>query len=274
VLSGSANFSVRGLCAQSNSVFVFEGGAPAELYSSVFEAAWEDPSHFRSDDLAKEWFELSGQGLPEAAVSFAPHSDPGISLDRVAEAIDGAENSLLFAIMDIGGASGPVMERIEKLRDRKDLYAFGTTQRLTGELKATTPTDPDSPFIPFDYLRSKAPEPFRAEYSGGSGITIHHKFVVCDFNGKRPLAYAGSSNLAKGGESDNGDNLVEFSDPMVVSSYAVEAIKLIDHYRFRAVQHRATESEPLRLKTRSEKWATDYFDPDSPRCLERELFVR
>jgi hypothetical protein len=60
----------------------------------------------------------------------------------------------------------------------------------------------------------------------------------------------------------------------VVSSYAVEAIKLIDHYRFRAVQHRATESEPLRLKTRSDNWAADYFDPDSPRCLERELFVR
>jgi hypothetical protein len=59
----------------------------------------------------------------------------------------------------------------------------------------------------------------------------------------------------------------------MASSYAVEAIKLIDHYRFRAVQHRATESEPLRLKKRSERWAADYFDPDSPRHLERELFV-
>jgi hypothetical protein len=101
-----------------------------------------------------------------------------------------------------------------------------------------------------------------------------HKFVVCDFNGSKPVAYAGSSNLAGGGEQKNGDNLVEFTDPVVVSSYAVEAIKLIDHYRFRAVQNKATKQEPLRLKKRSEQWAEDYFDPDSPRHLERELFVR
>jgi hypothetical protein len=47
-----------------------------------------------------------------------------------------------------------------------------------------------------------------------------------------------------GGESKNGDNLVEFTDPTIVSAYGVEAIKLIDHYRFRAVQRRATTQEP------------------------------
>lgn len=273
VLSGSANFSVRGLYAQSNSVFVFESEGPAERYAAMFEAVWQDASRFRANELAKQWFDLSGEGLPIAAVSFAPHSDADVSLDRVAKAIDDAQESVLFAIMDIGGASGPVMERIEKLRERKGLYAFGTTQRLSGDLKATTPADPDSPFIPFDYLRSKVPEPFQAEYSGGSGISIHHKFVVCDFNGKRPLAYAGSANLAAGGEKENGDNLIEFADPAVASSYAVEAIKLIDHYRFRAVQQRANDAEPLRLKKRSDHWAADYFDPDSPRYLERKLFV-
>jgi len=274
VLSGSANFAVRGLYAQSNSVFVFSGGPPAEYYAAVFEAAWKTTTGFGSSDLAKTWFELAGEGLPPASVSFAPHADPGVSLNRVAAAIDGAKGSVLFAIMDIGNATGPVMERIKKLGEREGLYAFGTTENLTGDLKVTTPTDPDSPFIPSDYLHSKVPEPFRAEYSGGGGISIHHKLVVCDFNGEHPVAYAGSSNLAQGGESKNGDNLVEFTDPVVVSSYAVEAIKLIDHYRFRAVQNRATKQEPLRLKKRSEQWASDYYDPDSPRHVERELFVR
>jgi hypothetical protein len=274
VLSGSANFSVRGLCAQSNSVFVFEGDGPAERYSAVFDAVWANPKGFGSSPLAKEWFSLSGSGLPDATVSFAPHGDPGLSLDRVAEAIKEAESSVLFAIMDIGNASGPVMKRIEELPGRKGLYAFGTTQTLSGDLKATTPTDPNSPFIPFDYLRKNAPPPFKAEYSGGGGMTIHHKFVVCDFNGKNPVAFAGSSNLAEGGESKNGDNLVEFKDPAIASSYAVEAIKLIDHYRFRAVQHKATKSDPLRLKKRSENWAAEYFDSGSPRHTERKLFVR
>jgi hypothetical protein len=261
------------LYVQSNSVFVFDGGAAAERYAQVFDAVWANPSGFATGELASQWFDLSGESGPVASVSFAPHHDSSVSLDRVAHAIDEAKSSVLFAIMNIGTASGPVAERIEGIGDRNDLYAYGTTQSLSGALKTTTPTDPDSPFIPFDYLHDKVPEPFRAEYSGGGGITIHHKFVVCDFNDQRPVVYAGSSNLAAGGESKNGDNLVEFTDPVVASSYAVEAIKLIDHYRFRAVQRRATTQEPLRLKKRSEQWAGDYFDTESPRYRERELFV-
>ena len=110
--------------------------------------------------------------------------------------------------------------------------------------------------------------------SGGSGQVIHHKFVVCDFNDANPVVFAGSSNLAGGGETANGDNLVAFSDREVATAYAVEAIQLIDHYRFRAAQHQATADAPLRLKTRREDWTRDYFDPASPRYRERALFVR
>lgn len=278
VLSGSANFSVRGLYAQSNNVFVFEdsggGSNVADLYEAVFEAAWADPSEFRDSQLASKWHDLSGDGLPASAISFAPHRDPAVSLDRVAKAIDDAESSVLFAIMNVGNATGPVLDRIQAIGDRNDLYAYGTTQRLEGDIKTTTPSDPESPFIPFGFLRDKVPEPFRAEMSGGGGYSIHHKFVVCDFNGANPVAYGGSSNLAAGGESKNGDNLVEFRDPAVAAGFAVEAVRLIDHYRFRALQSRATSQAPLRLRTRSEEWAADYFDPDSPKHLERTLFVQ
>jgi hypothetical protein len=116
------------------------------------------------------------------------------------------------------------------------------------------------------------PHPFRKEVAGGSGQIIHHKFVVCDFNGENPKVYAGSSNLANA-ESSNGDNLVEFADGDVATKYAVEAIRLIDHYRFRSVQNKATAETPLRLKRRGEGWARDFFDPKSPRSLERTVFV-
>lgn len=72
---------------------------------------------------------------------------------------------------------------------------------------------------------------------------IHHKFVVVDFNGDNPAAFAGSSTLAKGGEEENGDNLLAFRDPQIASLYAVEAIKLIDHYRFRAAMQGASKAE-------------------------------
>jgi hypothetical protein len=77
VLSGSANFSVRGLYVQSNSVFAFDGGTAADKYAAVFNAVWESPTGFGSSELASQWFDISGDGLPSAAVSFAPHSDSG-----------------------------------------------------------------------------------------------------------------------------------------------------------------------------------------------------
>jgi phosphatidylserine/phosphatidylglycerophosphate/cardiolipin synthase-like enzyme len=275
VLSGSANFSIRGLYVQSNNVFLFDDPATAQIYADAFVKVWEDAKHFAGSDLAAKWFpEEPGKDgdLPNFQVSFAPHADPEVSLQPVAEAIKGAKSSVLFSIMEIGKGSGPVLEAVQGLPDRKDLYAFGTTQSLDGSLKVTAPSA-DSVFIPFGYLHEKVPEPFRSEISGGSGIVIHNKFVVVDFNGPDPVVFAGSSNLAKGGEEENGDNLLAFRDPKVATTYAVEAIRLIDHYRFRAAMKGATKSEPLRLRGRSEKWAADYFDPSSPKFRERELFA-
>jgi len=272
VLAGSANFSVRGLYAQSNNVFVFDDPQAADLYEQAFQQAWDGESKFRSSEIAAGWMTIESDALPACAVSFAPHKTAAVSLQRLADAIKEAKSSVLFAIMEIGKASGPAMDEIRKLPDRDDIYAFGTTQRLDGDLKVTAPADPDSPFIPFSYLKSKVPLPFRKEIAGGSGQIIHHKFVVCDFNGENPRVYAGSSNLANA-ESSNGDNLVEFADRDVATKYAVEAIRLIDHYRFRSVQKRASSDSPLRLKRRGEDWSSAFFDPKSPRNLERTVFV-
>jgi hypothetical protein len=218
------------------------------------------------------WFAATSQQLPKLAVSFSPHADPSVSLGPIADAVQHAKSSVLFAIMDIGAGSGPVLDEVRKLPGRSELYAFGTTQRLDGALSVTKPGE-QSPFIPFSYLKDKVPPPFQAEYSGGAGQVIHHKFVVVDFNDDAPVVYAGSSNLAAGGENQNGDNLVAIHNPRIATAYAVEAIGLIDHYRFRVLQHTSRDDNPLRLKHRSERWAAAYFDPTNPKYRERRLFA-
>jgi hypothetical protein len=275
VLSGSANFSIRGLYVQSNNVFVFDDPPTAALYEEAFNQAWTDPNGFPKSPIASKWFpDVPGKDskLPNFQVSFAPHADAGVSLEPVAEEIKGAKSSVLFAIMEIGAGSGPVLDQVRALPTRPELYAFGTTQRLDGGLDVTSPGK-DPVFIPFSYLHSKVPEPFQAEISGGMGQVIHHKFVVVDFNGADPAVFAGSSNLAAGGEEANGDNLLVFRDPAICSTYAVEAIRLIDHYRFRAAMQGATRAEPLQLKTRSQNWSKDYFDASTAKFRERQVFV-
>jgi hypothetical protein len=75
------------------------------------------------------------------------------------------------------------------------------------------------------------PAPFDKLHSV-SGHEIHDKFVVCGLNGRDPVVWFGSSNLATGGEKANGDNLVEMHDPDVATAFAIEALLLVDHYAF------------------------------------------
>lgn len=279
VLSGSANFSVRGLYVQSNNVFVFDDEATAKIYEEAFEQAWTNAGKFTTSPIAAKWLPdpppPNTKDLPRFQVSFAPHADAEISLAPVAKAILEAKSSVLFSIMDIGKGGGPVLKAVSDLPQRsKELYAFGTTQTLDGSLKVKSPSQAEPTFIPFSYLHSKVPKPFREEARGGEGMVIHHKFVVVDFNGDDPVVFAGSSNLAKGGEEENGDNLLAFRDAAIASTYAVEAIRLIDHYRFRAAMQDATAEKPLKLSPRSANWAADYFDPQSPKYLERTLFAK
>src|SRR5262249_32105242 len=101
---------------------------------------------------------------------------------------------------------------------------------------------------------------------------IHDKFVVVDFNDNTPVVFTGSSNLAKGGEEQNGDNLLAISDQSVVTAYAVEAIRLIDHFHFRAAMQAATDANPLTLSR--DAWWQPYYDENNIKCRERSLFVR
>jgi PLD-like domain len=273
-LAGSANFSVRGLYVQSNSVFVFSDDTVPGLYAQTFDQAWKDPhtAVFEANEISEQWYPATSAKVPAGlSVCFSPHKDPDLSLQPVAHAIHDAKSSVLFAIMELDGG-GPVLDEVRKLKDRPDLYAFGTTQSVSGDLKVTTPGQ-ESPYIPFAYLAEKVPPPFQAEYGGGKGQVIHHKFVVVDFNTDNHVVYAGSSNLAAGGESSNGDNLVAIHDAAIVNAYAVEAIGLIDHYRFRAAQQAANDDSPLRLRQRSERWAAPYFDPTDAKYRERKVFA-
>lgn len=273
VLSGSANFSIRGLYVQSNNVFVFDDPDTADLYGRAFEQAWNDPGGFAKSPIAATWFEPSGRGLPPFAVSFAPHADAATSLDRVADAIRDARSSVLFSVMVVAQGTGRVLDELRRLPRRKGLYAFGTTQRTSGSLNVTA-SGRRATFIPFGFLQANVPQPFRPEIGGGRGQVIHHKFVVVDFNDLKPVVFAGSSNLAAGGETENGDNLLAFSDRNIASTYAVEAMRLLDHYRFRAAMKTATSAKPLTLKPASTHWSESFYDPSDPRSLERLLFVR
>jgi phosphatidylserine/phosphatidylglycerophosphate/cardiolipin synthase-like enzyme len=188
--------------------------------------------------------------------------------------VQNAESSVLYAIMELAGG-GPVLEDVRDLAKRKHIFSYGMSQTLTG-LKVYKPGESHALVAPFVALKGKVPPPFHEEYSGGSGIVIHHKFIVIDFNGPSPVVFAGSSNLAGGGEEANGDNLLAIYDPEVAAAYAVEAVRLVDHYHFRAMAHNTDDETPIYLEGPDAKtpWWEPFYDPKNILNTERLLFAR
>ena len=92
-----------------------------------------------------------------------------------------------------------------------------------------------------------------------------------DFRGQEPVVYCGSSNLAFNPEQKNGDNLIEIRDPDAVTVFAIEAIRLVDHFAFRDRTQNPKEANLHAIaKT---PWYASYYDPDDLYFLERTLLI-
>jgi phosphatidylserine/phosphatidylglycerophosphate/cardiolipin synthase-like enzyme len=277
-LAGSTNFSLRGLYVQANNALLFENDAVAAKFGELFDAYWASPSTFRQKALSKQWWVVRDEPGSRVALSFSPKSDFTVSLEPVAKAIEDAESSVLYSVVFLNQITGRVRNALDELVQRA-LFSYGVAQR-TGGLNVRKP-DGSLGVLPFAYLADNAPEPFKAEWSGnteGHSNMVHHKFVVTDFNGARPTVFTGSSNMAKGGEEDNGDHLIRIEDRKIAIAYAIEALKLFDHFHFRVKTKDAGAPDTLLLKkppAPGEKpWFDQYYRPGHVKERDRRLFAK
>ncbi|MGN6815071.1 MAG: phospholipase D-like domain-containing protein, partial [Solirubrobacterales bacterium] len=125
-------------------------------------------------------------------------------------------------------------------------------------------------------LDSKVPPPFKAEPSGGSGVRLHHKFVVIDFDKPTARVYLGSYNFSNPADTENGENLVLVKDRGVAISYMIEALRIFDHYHFRVVEKEAgdesvTLTTPPRKAGEKPWWDPYWSNPQKVR--DREVFA-
>jgi hypothetical protein len=277
VLTGSTNFSLRGLYIQANNVLVFEADAIAKLYDDVFDAYWTDPKKFKTNPLSQKWHRVGSLAGSPLSFCFSPHANNTLSLDPVADAIVEAESSVLYAVVFLNQLTGQVRDSLDDLVNRS-LFSYGVAQR-TGGLSVVKP-DGSRGLLPFAYIAKKAPQPFKREWSGGEGNMVHHKFVVTDFNGASPKVFTGSSNLAAGGELANGDNMILIEDRKVAIAYGIEALRLFDHFHFRVNLKEGDEKrEKITLqkppRNRDEKtWFASYYVNGHIKERDRKLFIR
>lgn len=159
------------------------------------------------------------------------------------------------------------------------VHSYGVAQRTNG--LAVKKPDGSTGLLPFAYLSQNAPEPFKSEWSGNTSDRsnmVHHKFLVTDFNGDNPIVYTGSSNMAAGGEKANADHLIKIEDRKVAIAYAVEALRMFDHFHFRVKVQGATRPLSLRLVKPPEDdrptWFASYYRKSHIKERDRKLFAR
>jgi PLD-like domain len=316
VLTGSTNFSVTGIYVNSNHILIYDDAQVAACYASVFAEAWKDNVNapaFIKTPLSSKTFNFNGQGTPNTSITFSPHSIAQASsvlnviVDRIAQ--EGkqkkGEGSVLFAVMAIASpprrnqktgklgkpAPNPVYDALRALHANQNIFSFGISDSPGGTFyfplgKKTGVLVTGKP------VNTQLPPPFsQVPNILGVGHQIHHKFVVCGFRGDDPVVFCGSSNLALGGEEENGDNLLAVHDDDVATVFAIEALLLVDHFNFldrTATGPKSGKKAPQASKPASKQqaaadagwflstddgWVAKYFDPKDLHAVDRELFA-
>ncbi|HZY12146.1 MAG TPA: phospholipase D-like domain-containing protein [Beijerinckiaceae bacterium] len=307
VLTGSTNFSVTGMYVNSNHILVFDDPAVAQTYYKLFEAVWADGATkkaFVASPFANKSYSFKSPGVPRTEITFSPHSKTyalevlkGIATRVGHEGKRGkAPGSVLFAVMQLDGSDSTVFKALAKIHANTRVFSFGISDTTKG-IKLYKPGTRQGILVTGKPTSTVLPPPFdQVPNIGGVGHQVHHKFVVCGFNGNDPVVYCGSSNLASGGEQANGDNLLAIHDPDVATAFAIEAVGLVDHFNFldkyatkaASAGKGSKKSAPRRRKPVSktqaavaakwflgtdDKWTASYFNRRDLHYADRELFA-
>jgi phosphatidylserine/phosphatidylglycerophosphate/cardiolipin synthase-like enzyme len=276
VVGGSTNFSWRGFYVQSNNALVMRGAKAVELFREAFDAYWDhdDVRGFAALPPAN----LRSVGLDDVnvRVGFSPYAAENSQLQGIADDIARTESSLLFSLAFLYQTRGPIRKAITALRKDRKKFVYGISDKKVGGLDVQIPGG--SPASVSPAALEDAPEPFKSEPKGGSGNRMHHKFVVIDFDRASARVYLGSYNFSDAADESNGENLLLIRDRRVAVAYAVEAVRIFDHYEFRLAQlQKKTKRQKLVLRKPPRKagdkpwWLEDYTIAHKVR--DRELFA-
>jgi hypothetical protein len=273
----------------SNHVLIFDDPTIAGTYADLFQQVWDSEvkwGAFVGSPLSTKPTTVPSIGDPPMQITFAPHTEEvatqvlnGI-VDRInAETKRGSRGNVLFAVMAIDHTgNSPVWETLRGIHAQEQIFSFGISDSPDG-ISLYEPRRKTGVLVTGKPVHTQLPPPFNQVPGVGAGHQIHHKFIVCGFNGPAPVVYCGSSNLALGGEEENGDNLLEIHDPAVVTAFAIEALMLVDHFQF--LDRTSNSAEPSKphaaeaagwFLSTSDRWAAKYFDPSDLHHVDRRLF--
>jgi len=298
VLFGSTDFALHGLYAHPNNVFVSEDPQIACAFAAAFECFLTDPppEEFRRTPIAEGYVESSRTAARDEAplmVAFGPHRSPETSLNKVANAIRTARQSVLFSVTDSvsntgAAASSPLLESLKEVAERTRIFSYGIAQIGT----RLAVQNPEGEMSRLRGLRQIEPEAFRSlrkTWQVSKDVAFGQRFVIVDFDTDHSSVFVTSSNFGAGAGRWDAHWVALIRDPAIVHAFMVEGIRQIDHYDFRqkiaarrsrrlsSLGAAATAPSPTLwhpgLESIKPAWWEPYYDPSDVNLRDRHLFA-
>ena len=295
VWTGSTNWTITGLCTQSNNALLVENGELANWYLSewqvLVDAGNDYPAAlFNQNDQTRT--AALGSDATSSQVWFAPVRNT-VDLASARERINGAREGILFLMFNPGPAGTLLNDIVERTTPGSatydpNLHVHGvlnqdpstTAHPIVGlfhrgdlteaDIDVVLPAAVDSDFA------------FWLKELSYSLVMVHSKCIVLDPFGTKPAVMTGSHNMGPKASGQNDDNLlIVDNSPKLAEAYAVYIMGVYNQYRWRYYQREAAKGTVPATGAQSEAaptwagladddaWQTKYFNASSPE--QREL---
>lgn len=290
VLSGSTNWTVTGLCAQSNNAIIIESEELATHYLDYWKRLLDDDaeqgSEFRQENNhslkasvdgadVTLWFSPNTKQKNKTSKSKCPKD-----MQEVFDVIEGAKKSILFLAFQPGTPS--IIQKIEEVQiDNPDLFIRGAAT----DLKAVDDTNINlfhrgvrSPVIvgtralqdDFSYWMAEL-----LKSSPRAHAIIHDKLVVVDAFTDNCAVITGSHNLGYRASYNNDENLLIIrGHKELAASYATHILNVYGHYRFRyyASKLKSKSKRYSGLKS-DDSWQEPYFNEKRGESIDTRFWL-
>lgn len=286
VWTGSTNWTITGLCTQSNNAILIENPEVAGWYRSEWDqlvSAGNDypDGLFLANDAVRQ------TALDQAATAqvwFAPVRRT-VDLESARQRINAATQGILFLMFD----PGPVGTLLNDIIERST--AASTTYNPQLHIHGVVNQDPGTTAHPVVGLlhRGELTEadidvvlPAAVDSDFGfwlkelnySMVMVHSKCIVVDPFGPKPCVMTGSHNMGPKASGKNDDNLLIIDgQPKLAEAYAVYIMGVYNQYRWRYHQREAEKGQTASTGAAAgaaptwaglvndDTWQNEYFSP-------------
>jgi phosphatidylserine/phosphatidylglycerophosphate/cardiolipin synthase-like enzyme len=270
VWTGSTNFTDGGIFGHSNCGHIVRNKDVAATYFKYWEELQKDPE-MRDIRPGNDEIFPTPDGLPAIGIgaAFSPRSNLDL-LRWYARLMDKASTAVFFT------AAFGVNDLFEEVLEQPKPYLrYVLLESADKDIESLLNEVAVANILPQNEF-----ERWMEEHLSGLNTHvkyIHTKYMIIDPLGKDPLLITGSANFSDASTRKNDENmLVIRGDKRVADLYLSEFMRLFNHFQFRGLAHARAATGPESARSflvPNDSWKARYYQPDTPKYLERLYFA-